>query len=76
MAETGVNEGHWTPYVAPGDELTFGTRKDIERELRRTLEVTRECPGLMLAIGNHLPANIPLENALHYFELVEELGRR
>ena len=56
--------------------LTFGAKEDVERELRRTLEVTRECPGFMLAIGNHLPANIPLENALHYFELVEELGRR
>jgi hypothetical protein len=26
--------------------------------------------------GNHFPANIPLENALFYFERAEELGRR
>jgi len=56
--------------------LTFGTMEDIERELRWVLEVTKDCPGFMLAIGNHLPANIPLENAVHYLELVEELGGR
>jgi uroporphyrinogen-III decarboxylase len=56
--------------------LTFGAKDDIERELRGVLDTTAECPGFMLAVGNHLPANIPLENAIHYFELVDELGRR
>jgi uroporphyrinogen-III decarboxylase len=56
--------------------LTFGTKEDIERELRQALEATEECPGFMLAVGNHLPANIPLENAVHYFESVDKLGRR
>ncbi len=56
--------------------LTFGRQDDIERELRWVLDVTRDCAGFVLAVGNHLPANIPLENALAYFDLVEELGRR
>jgi len=56
--------------------LTFGTKEDIERELRWVFDVTRECPGLVFATGNHFPANIPLDNALYYFELVDELGRR
>jgi hypothetical protein len=56
--------------------LTFGTKDDIERELRRALEVTRECPGFVLAVGNHIPANVPLENLVYYFERVDELGRR
>jgi len=56
--------------------LTFGTGDDIEREVRWVFEATRDCPGFFFATGNHLPSNIPLENALFYFQLVEELGRR
>jgi len=56
--------------------LTFGRQEDIERELRWVLDVTRECPGFFLAVGNHIPANVPLENLVFYFERVGELGRR
>jgi hypothetical protein len=56
--------------------LTFGTKQDIEREMRWVFDVTRDCPGFFFATGNHFPANIPLENAIFYFELVEALGRR
>jgi uroporphyrinogen-III decarboxylase len=56
--------------------LTFGTKDDIEKELRWVFDVTRDCPGFIFATGNHFPANIPLENALCYLELVERLGER
>jgi uroporphyrinogen-III decarboxylase len=56
--------------------LTFGTREEIKRELRDIFTLARDCPGFVFATGNHLPANIPLDNAIRYFELVEELGKR
>lgn len=56
--------------------LTFGKKDDIEKELRWVFSLARECPGFVFATGNHFPSNIPLENALFYFELVEELGKR
>jgi hypothetical protein len=56
--------------------LTFGTKLDIEKEVRRVLDVTKDCPGFLFGVGNHFPPNIPLENALFYFDLVEQLGRR
>ncbi len=56
--------------------LTFGTTQDIEKELRWAMGLARECPGFVFATGNHFPANIPLENALFYFDLVDKLGRR
>jgi len=56
--------------------LTFGSKADIEKELRWVFDVTKDCPGFMFATGNHFPANIPLENALFYFELIEKLGKR
>jgi hypothetical protein len=56
--------------------LTFGTKEDIERELRGVFYLARGCPGFVFATGNHFPPNIPLEHALLYFDLIEELGRR
>lgn len=56
--------------------LTFGTREEIARELQSIFTLARACPGFVFATGNHFPANIPLDNAVYYFELVEELGRR
>ena len=29
-----------------------------------------------MAVGNHIPSNVPIENALYYFELVKKYGRR
>lgn len=56
--------------------LSFGTKQDIERELRWVFDMARDCPGFVFATGNHFPANIPLANALFYFELIEELAKR
>ena len=56
--------------------LTFGDKQDIENEVRRCMSVGKPCPGFMMAVGNHIPPNVPLDNALYYFELVNKLGRR
>ncbi|MHB0939047.1 MAG: uroporphyrinogen decarboxylase family protein [Armatimonadota bacterium] len=56
--------------------LSFGTKDDVERELRWVFDLARGCPGFVFATGNHFPANIPLEHALLYFDLIDELGRR
>ncbi|MCX7803606.1 MAG: uroporphyrinogen decarboxylase family protein [Planctomycetota bacterium] len=56
--------------------LTFGSKADIERELRGIFDLARGCPGFVFAAGNHFPANVPLENGLFYFELVAKLSGR
>jgi uroporphyrinogen-III decarboxylase len=56
--------------------LTFGTKEDIEKEVKRCIEKAKHCPGFIMAVGNHIPSNVPIENALYYFELVREYGRR
>ena len=56
--------------------LTFGAKEDIEKEVRWALAAAKDCPGLIFAVGNHFPSNIPLENALFYFDLVKRLGKR
>jgi len=56
--------------------LTFGTRADIKREMTTIYDKIRDVPGFFFTTGNHLPANIPLENLIYYFDLCEELGQR
>ncbi len=48
--------------------LTFGTKDEIRREIDATLELALDCPGFMYAVGNHIPSNVPVDNALFYFE--------
>ena len=43
--------------------LTFGTAEDITREVRRCMDVGRHCAGYFFAVGNHIPPNVPVENA-------------
>ncbi|MBI2441105.1 MAG: hypothetical protein HYV35_07020 [Lentisphaerae bacterium] len=56
--------------------LAFGKISAIEKELQWVFKMARECPGFVFATGNHFPANIPLANALYYFERVDQLSRR
>jgi len=56
--------------------LTWGTKEDIENELKYYYGLAKKCPGFVFCTGNHFPANIPLENALFYFEKIKELEYR
>jgi len=48
--------------------LTFGKPADIRHEIDETLAIARQCPGFVFAVGNHIPSNVPVENALFYFD--------
>lgn len=48
--------------------LTFGTREQIQAEVDATLPLARKCPGFVFAVGNHIPSNVPVDNALWYFD--------
>jgi len=56
--------------------LTFKGKKEIEQEVRRCVELGKKCPGFFMAVGNHIPCNVPVENALYYFELYDKMRRR
>lgn len=52
--------------------LTYGSRAEIEEEVTSIIEFGKKFPGFMLAVGNHLPANVPVERCLFYNELYEK----
>jgi len=56
--------------------LLGGSRDDIEREVRRCMDIGKPYPGFMMAVGNHIPANTPVEACLWYDECYRKLGRR
>ena len=56
--------------------LTFGTRDQIKAEIDATMLLARDCPGFVFAVGNHLPANIPLDNACYYFDYLSSYWKK
>ena len=56
--------------------LTFGCKESIAEEVERCMCLGKPCPGFFIAVGNHIPHNVPIDNALYYLELVHKLGRR
>lgn len=56
--------------------LLAGGRSAIRAEVERCMSIGKDCPGFLLAVGNHIPPNTPVENALYYNEVYEELSVR
>ena len=56
--------------------LTFGTRAEIRAEVERTVALAPQCRGLVVAVGNHIPSNVPVENALYYMDTLRGLWAR
>lgn len=56
--------------------LLSGTREDIRGEVERCMRIGKPCPGFFMAVGNHIPSNTPVQNALYYNEVYEKLSRR
>lgn len=56
--------------------LLSGSKAEIRAEVERCMSLGRRCPGFFMAVGNHIPPNTPVENALYYNQVYEELSRR
>lgn len=56
--------------------LQFGTKEDIEREVKRCTDIGKKCPGYFMLVSNHIANGIPLENIDFYFETFEKMRKR
>jgi len=56
--------------------LLSGTHEEIRTEVERCMSIGKHCPGFFMAVGNHIPANTPVDNAMYYNEVYEELSKR
>lgn len=78
MAYTAEKYGKTHVIVGNADTriLLSGSRDEIRAEVRRCMDIGKGCPGFFMAVGNHIPANTPVESALYYNEVYEEMSRR
>lgn len=56
--------------------LTFKSKDKIEAEVRRCLDLGKNCPGYFMCMSGHIPPNVPIENALFYNDLYQKLSLR
>ena len=78
MAYVAERYGKTHVFVGNADTrvLLSGTKEQIRAEVERCMAIGKHCPGFFMAVGNHIPPNTPVENALYYNEVYEELSRR
>lgn len=56
--------------------LLNNDRDAIRAEVERCMSIGKDLPGFFLAVGNHIPPNTPVEAALYYNQVYEELSKR
>ena len=56
--------------------LTFGSQEQIRAEVEATIRLAQGCPGFMVAVGNHIPSNVPVVSALFYMQCLRERWSR
>lgn len=78
MAYVAERYGQTHVFIGNADTrvLLYGTRAEIRAEVERCMAIGKHCPGFFMAVGNHIPPNTPVENALYYNEVYEELSKR
>jgi hypothetical protein len=78
MAYVAEKYGKTHGFVGNADTriLLSGTKEEIRSEVKRCMDIGKKCPGFFMAVGNHIPANTPVDNVLYYNEVYEELARR
>jgi uroporphyrinogen-III decarboxylase len=75
MAAIAERYGKTHAFIGNADTriLLSGTKEAIRAEVERCMAIGKACPGFFLAVGNHIPSNTPVENALHYNRVYEEM---
>ncbi|MFO7956600.1 MAG: uroporphyrinogen decarboxylase family protein [Candidatus Brocadiia bacterium] len=78
MAYVAENYGDTHVFVGNADTrvLLSGSRSAIRAEVERCMDIGKGCPGFFMAVGNHIPANTPVDACLYYNEVYEELSSR
>ncbi|MBN2584725.1 MAG: hypothetical protein JXL80_16805 [Planctomycetes bacterium] len=56
--------------------LTFGTPEQVRSEVDASVALGRECPGWICAVGNHIAPNVPVDNALAYYDRLSSTWNR
>jgi len=56
--------------------LLRGKKGEIRAEVERCMALGKDCPGYFIGVTNMIPPNTPVESALYYNQVYQELCRR
>ena len=56
--------------------LLNGTKEDIYNEVKRCMDVGKKYPGFIMSVGNHIPANTPVDNCMYYNDFYMQMRGR
>jgi len=56
--------------------LLLGKKEDIYNEVKRCMNIGKKYPGFIMAVGNHIPANTPVDNCLYYNDFYMQMRKR
>ena len=56
--------------------LLHGTKQEIAEEVKRCMDLGRDCPGYFMGVTNMIPANTPVDSALYYNDIYRKLSTR
>ncbi|MEF9839379.1 MAG: uroporphyrinogen decarboxylase family protein [Lachnospiraceae bacterium] len=56
--------------------LLLGTKEDIYKEVKRCMDIGKCYPGYIMAVGNHIPSNTPIDNARYYMDAYRAYRKR
>ena len=78
MAHVAETYGKTHVFIGNADTriLLSKNKEDIYQEVKRCMDIGKKYPGFFMAVGNHIPSNTPVENALYYNEVFEKLRKR
>ena len=78
MAYIAEKYGRTHAFIGNADTriLLSGTKEDIRAEVKRCMDIGKKYPGFFMAVGNHIPANTPVDNVLYYNDAYMEMSKR
>lgn len=78
MAALAKKHGDRIGFVGNADcrVLQDGSKEDIRKEVERCMEIGKPYPGFIMAVGNHIPQNVPVDSCLWYNECYEKMAQR
>ena len=56
--------------------MAFEGWDKVKAEMDATLKLAPECAGLIWAVGNHMPSNVPVEIGLKYIDYLRANWKR
>jgi len=78
MAYIAEKYGNSHSFIGNADTriLLSGSKEEIRAEVKRCMDIGKKYPGFFMAVGNHIPANTPIDSVLYYNDYYEELSKR